>query len=78
MDGLESPAYQYLQPHKLDKKTDSKKLQFGSMIDSNDKQELEEYFSIKKIISPSKIILNNDLIIILIGIKAIPIPLAMP
>jgi len=55
----------------LDKKIDVKKLQYGSKIDKNS-GEREEYFSVKEIISPELIKLNNDLIIRLIGIKQKP------
>jgi len=55
--------------HKFDKKTDPKKLQFGSKIDKNSSTKREEYFSVKEIISPELIKLNNDLIVRLIGIK---------
>jgi len=54
--------------HSFDKKTDPKKLQFGSKIDNNSGSR-EEYFSVKEIISPEIIILNNGLKIRLIGIK---------
>lgn len=60
--------YIFNDPHKLDKKVDPKKLQFGSKIDKNGKKR-EEYFSVEEIISPELIKLNNDLIIRLIGIK---------
>jgi site-specific DNA-methyltransferase (adenine-specific) len=55
--------------HKFDKKIDPKKLQFGSKIDTNGSNKREEYYSIKEIISPELIKLNNDLIVRLIGIK---------
>jgi len=55
--------------HKFDKKTDPKKLQFGSKIDKNSSTKREEYFSVKEIISPELIKLNNDLIVRLIGVK---------
>ena len=55
--------------HKFDKKTDPKKLQFGSKIDKNSSTKREEYFSVKEIISPELIKLSNDLIVRLIGIK---------
>lgn len=55
--------------HAFDKKTDPKKLQFGSKIDQNDSTQREEYYSIKEIISPAVIKLNNDLIVRLIGVK---------
>ena len=55
--------------HKFDKKTDPKKLQFGSRIDQNGSARREEYFSVKEIISPELIKLNNDLLVRLIGVK---------
>lgn len=55
--------------HKFDKKTDPKKLQFGSKIDQNGSAHREEYFSVKEIISPKLIKLNNDLLVRLIGVK---------
>jgi site-specific DNA-methyltransferase (adenine-specific) len=55
--------------HKFNKKTDPKKLQFGSKIDQNGSSKREEYYSIKEIISPELIKLNNDLIVRLIGVK---------
>ena len=55
--------------HSFDKKIDPKKLQFGSKIDQNSSTKREEYFSVKEIISPELIRLNNDLVVRLIGIK---------
>ena len=55
--------------HKFDKKTDPKKLQFGSKIDQNGSVQREEFFSVKEIISPELIKLNNDLLVRLIGVK---------
>lgn len=52
----------------FDKKVDPKKLQFGSKIDKNGIQR-EEYYSVKEIISPELVKLNNDLIVRLIGVK---------
>jgi site-specific DNA-methyltransferase (adenine-specific) len=54
--------------HSFDKKTDPKKLKFGSKIDKNSSRR-EEYYSVKKIISPELVKLNNDLIVRLIGVK---------
>ncbi|MCX6327579.1 MAG: DNA methyltransferase [Bacteroidia bacterium] len=64
--------YIFKDPHKFDKKVDPKKLQFGSKIDSNGSKKREELFTVKEIISPTKIRLSNDLIIKLLGIKEIP------
>ena len=54
---------------KFDRKIDPKKLQFGSKIDST-KNEVINTYSVKGIISPEKLLLNNDLLIKLIGVKA--------
>jgi site-specific DNA-methyltransferase (adenine-specific) len=55
--------------HKFDKKTDPKKLQFGSKIDQNGSTQSEKYYSVKEIISPELIKLNNNLFVRLIGVK---------
>ena len=60
--------YIFSDPHKLDKKIDIKKLQFGSKIDNN-KQKREDLFSVKDIISPNKILLSNGIEVRLLGIK---------
>jgi DNA modification methylase len=61
--------YKFKDPVKLDKKVDPKQLQFGSKIDKNSKKR-EEYYTVKKIISPEFLVLKSDLKIKLIGIKA--------
>ena len=45
-------------------------MQFGSKIDKNSPAQREEFYTVKEVISPNKIRLNNDLIVKLIGIKA--------
>ncbi len=65
--------YIFVDAHKLDKKIDPKKLQFGSVIDKESANEREELFSVKEIISPEKLKLNTGLIIRLIGIKENPV-----
>jgi len=69
---FEKLPYKFVDVHKLDKKTDVKKLQYGSKIDAESNGKREEYFTVKEIISPEFIKLNNDLIIKLIGIKQNP------
>lgn len=54
--------------HTFDKKIDPKKLQFGSTIDKNSSHR-EEYYSVKEIISPELLVLDNGLTIRLIGIR---------
>ncbi|MFA7099137.1 MAG: site-specific DNA-methyltransferase [Eubacteriales bacterium] len=65
---IEDLPYIFHDPHKMDKKIDVKKLQFGSRIDQN-KRKRENLFSVKKVLSPEKLLLNNDLEIKMIGIK---------
>jgi len=69
---IEGLPYRFIDFHKLDKKIDVKKIQYGSKIDANSTGKREEFFSIKEIISPELIKLNNDLVIRLIGIKQNP------
>lgn len=66
---IQKQPYIFKDPHKLDKKIDVKKLQFGSKIDKDSSSKREEFFTVKEIISPEKIRLSNDLTIKLIGIK---------
>jgi len=60
--------YLFTDPHKMDKKIDVKKLQFGSKIDSSGVQKVE-MFSVKEILSPETILLNNGLKVRLLGVK---------
>jgi len=60
--------YIFHDPHIFDKKIDPKKLQFGSKLDKNSGQR-EEYYSVKNIVSPEVLILNNGLKIRLMGVK---------
>lgn len=68
-EDIQKQPYIFKDPHTLDKKIDVKKLQFGSKIDKESSTQREELFTVKEVISPEKIRLNNDLIIKLIGIK---------
>ena len=69
---FEKLPYQFVDVHKLDKKIDVKKLQYGSKIDAESSTKREELFSVKEIISPELLKLNNDLVVRLIGIKQNP------
>ncbi len=64
--------YIFKDPHTLDKKIDLKKLQFGSKIDKDSSSQREELYSVKEVISPEIIKLNNDLTVKLIGVKEDP------
>jgi len=63
--------YIFHDPHKMDKKIDVKKLQFGSKID-NSESKREDLFGVKDVISPEKIELSNGLVVKLLGIKENP------
>lgn len=68
---FEDLPYIFRDPHKMDKKIDVKKLQFGSKIDSQ-KQNSEEFFTVKNVLGANTIELNTGLIVKLLGIKPIP------
>lgn len=64
--------YIFHDPHRMDKKVDVKKMQFGSKIDQENTKR-QELFYVKKVIAPDKIELNNGLTIRLLGIKVNPL-----
>lgn len=66
---IQKLPYIFKDPHKLDKKIDVKKLQFGSKIDKDSSKKREEFFTVKEVISAAKIRLSNNLTVKLIGIK---------
>ncbi len=66
---IEKLPYIFKDPHAFDKKIDPKKLQFGSKIDQAGSSEREKYYSVKEIISPELLRLDNDLVVRLIGVK---------
>lgn len=68
---METLPYLFKDPHNMNSKIDVKQLQFGSRIDKNSRKR-EEYFSVKTILSPNMLILNNGLKIRLLGIKEKP------
>lgn len=71
ISSFEQLPYLFHDPHKMDKKIDVKKLQFGSKIDRSNAKK-DELFSVKQVISPDKIELSNGLIVRLLGIKSNP------
>ena len=60
--------YIFKDPIRFDKKVDPRKLRFGSKIDDSHHQS-ETYYTVKEIISPEMLILNNGLKIKLLGVK---------
>jgi len=63
--------YIFKDPIRFDKKVDPRKLRFGSKID-NSHSERETYYTVKEIVSPERLILNNGLKIRLLGVKMKP------
>lgn len=63
--------YIFEDPIKFDKKIDPKKLRFGSKIDKFHYKR-ETYYTVKKIINPKILILNNNLRVRLLGVKEKP------
>ena len=69
---MESLPYKFVDVHKIDKKIDVKKLQFGSKIDKESAEVKTQLFTVKEVISPELILLSNGMIVRLIGIKQNP------
>lgn len=61
--------YIFNDPVRFNKKVDTKKLIFGSKIDSSREQQRETYHSVKEILSSNMLLLDNGLKLRLIGIK---------
>ena len=70
-DEIEKLPYVFKDPIKFDKKIDSRKLQFGSKIDGSDPARCD-YHSVKEIVSPETMVLENGLKIRLLGVKEKP------
>lgn len=60
--------YVFKDQHKLEIKADSQKRSFGTLVHSNDNCK-EEYYTVKKILGPKQVLLNNNLHVNLMGIK---------
>ena len=70
-NSLKKLPYIFKDTVEFDKKIDPRKLQFGSKINNNH-TEREELYNIKKIISPAKMVLDNNLKVRLLGVKEKP------
>ncbi len=66
---IKNLPYVFKDFHSFNLKTDPKKLLFGSKIDRHSPGKRQEYFSVKELISPELLRLNNNMTIRLIGIK---------
>lgn len=67
-DEIKKLLYVFKDPVKFDKKIDPKKLRFGSRIDHSDHSR-EKYHSVKEVVSPELLVLDNGLKVRLIGVK---------
>lgn len=66
---IDNLPYKFHDPHTLDKKIDPRSLKFGSKIENGDNGNKVELYTVKEVISPEVIKLNNDLTVRLIGIS---------
>jgi site-specific DNA-methyltransferase (adenine-specific) len=64
--------YRFFDTHKLDKKIDVKKLQFGSKIDKDSPTVRNDLYTVKEVISVDTIRLSNNLVVRLLGVKKHP------
>jgi len=64
--------YRFCDPHALDKKIDPRKLKFGSKIENGDNGNTDELYTVKDIISPTMLKLNNNLTVRLLGLSEEP------
>lgn len=63
-----SLPYLFVDPHKIDKKVDVKKLNYGSTIDGH-RNKREDLLSVKRVLAPDMIELENEITVKLFGIK---------
>ena len=66
---IENLPYIFKDPVTFERKVDPKLLRFGSRIDGNE-QAADRYYAVKKVISPSELILDTGARIHLIGVKS--------
>ena len=68
---MDELPYRFVDPLKMDKKIDVKKLKFGSTIDGSSAAR-EDYFSVQEVVSPDIVKLGNDVELKLLGVKVLP------
>lgn len=68
---LDSLPYIFRDPHGIDKKVDVKQYSFGSRFDQRPAKR-ETFFTVKEVVSPEVLVLDNGQSIRLIGIKSKP------
>ena len=68
-ESVNNLPYIFKDPHSFNKKIDPKKIRFGSKVDNSSNQERTDYFTVKDVLEPNLVKLNNGLFIKLIGIN---------
>ncbi len=71
-EAIRKLPYIFKDPIKVDKKVDPKKLTFGSKIDNTHSPQRETYYTVKEVLTPELLVLNNGLVIRLLGVKERP------
>jgi len=69
---IKNLPYVFKDPIKFDKKVDPRKLKFGSKISTEVDSKREKYHTVKEIISPEVLILDNGLKVKLLGVREKP------
>lgn len=69
---LENLPYKFVDSHALDKKIDPRTLKFGSKIENGDDGKRGELYTVKEVIGPALLRLNNGLTVRLLGISEKP------
>jgi site-specific DNA-methyltransferase (adenine-specific) len=70
-EAIKQLPYVFKDPVKFDKKVDPRKLQFGSKI-NNHNSSREEYYCVKEVVSPERLIVGDGLKVRLLGVKEKP------
>jgi len=65
---IESLPYKFKDPNQLNKNIDPRKLKFGSKVENGDNGERFELYSVKEVLSPELLRLDNGITIRLIGV----------
>lgn len=71
IEAIRKQPYVFKDPIKVDKKVDPKKLTFGSKIDRTTGPR-ETYYTVKEVLTPELVVLNNGLKVRLLGVKERP------
>lgn len=69
---IETLPFRFTDPHRLDKKLDPRKLNFGSKVENGDNGLRKDLYNVKEVLSPELLRLSNGLTIRLIGVTEEP------